>query len=217
MVAPKGTRVIDPTLPCKKCAGDPEAKGHRLECPQWVPFGGKAGRPKGDKKPKSAKGSGVYVAPLTQYMGMLGTMAYGAGIARQSPQLAYDGQVILAGAAGWAEAMQHLADENPNVAKVLDLLVTTSAWAEVTTATLAIAVPILASHGVLPAGAVDMFGIGRPPEVIAEPDPAANGHGPMFDPGEVNLGDIRDAEGQMAGGGEPSGPGPGGGAVPPMG
>lgn len=167
-------RTVDASLPCKFCAGDPDAKGHRMECPKWQAFGGRPG-PKGDRKPASAKGTGSYVKPLTEYMGMVGTAVYGAGMAKSSPQLVYDGQVILGGAAEWAESLQALADDNPRVAKVLDALTAASAWSMVTASTLGMVVPILACHRILPPEAAEMFGVERPPEVIVEVKVHENG------------------------------------------
>ncbi|MCA1569737.1 MAG: hypothetical protein LC798_05330 [Chloroflexi bacterium] len=216
----------EPGWVCKMCAGDPAAKGHRNDCPSYVPFGGKPGRPRGsrstDRKPRSAKGAGRFVAPLTRLMGTFGTMTYTAGMARRSVALAYDGQVIVAGAEPWAKAMQAWADENPSVARTLELVCSTSAATEVAVASLSIAVPIMAAHRIVPPEAAEIFGVERPPIVEVTPEEAAaswaeapaNGQGGAAH-GEPFVPPPPDAEGSVAEGGTAPG-GFGTGSVPPM-
>lgn len=58
-----------------------------------------------------------------------------------------DGMAIIEGAADLGQALSNLADKNAKVAKALDALNETSAWAEVAVAVGGIAVPILRNHG----------------------------------------------------------------------
>lgn len=83
----------------------------------------------------------------------------GAGIAVMAFD-EFDGTTIIEGAPDLARSLAALADKRPAVARALDSLTETSAWAEVAVSLGAIAVPIIRHHAT------------RPPEV--EPAPAEN-------------------------------------------
>jgi hypothetical protein len=57
-----------------------------------------------------------------------------------------------------AEALAKLADQNPTVAKVIDSTVKAGAWADVAVACSAIALPIMANHGMIPGSAAALIG-----------------------------------------------------------
>lgn len=61
-----------------------------------------------------------------------------------------DGQAILAGAENLAGALDNLAQENDAVKRALEAALTGSAWGGVIIATAAIALPIMANHGMVP-------------------------------------------------------------------
>jgi len=132
----------------------------------------KAGsRDRGDRAPRGRPPSaprtpkpGKYAPALEAYAGMVGMAFSAAAMARQNPQLAYDGAVIMEGAHEWAMAWERLAAQDPKVARVLDMLVSTSQWTEVAAATAGIVVPILACHRVVPAEAASLFGVAPPPD-----------------------------------------------------
>lgn len=86
---------------------------------------------------------------------------------------AYDGQVILAGADQLATSLDALAKENDNVRRALESALTGSAWGGVLFAATAIALPIMAHHGLVPAqlGALGPPGT-PPPAPPAPPQPA---------------------------------------------
>jgi hypothetical protein len=89
----------------------------------------------------------------------------GAGIAVMAFD-EFDGTTIIEGAPDLARSLAALADKRPAVARALDSLTETSAWAEVAVSLGAIAVPIIRHHAT------------RPPEVepaeSAEPHPWGN-------------------------------------------
>lgn len=76
-----------------------------------------------------------------------------------------DGKAILEGAPALGDALAELAETNRAVARALDTLSGTSAWAGVALAVYAIAAPIAVNHG--------MFGLGVQASPTGEPTPAA--------------------------------------------
>lgn len=62
------------------------------------------------------------------------------------------GGVVVAGSERLAEAWSNLAKENATVKRILEGLLTTSAWGDALLSTAMIALPILRHHGMLPAG-----------------------------------------------------------------
>jgi len=62
----------------------------------------------------------------------------------------YDGTVIMQGAPRLAQSLVGVAEQNPNVRKALESLVTAGAWSGVVMAAAGIAIPILGHHGYLP-------------------------------------------------------------------
>lgn len=62
----------------------------------------------------------------------------------------YDGQIIIAGSDRLASSLVDVAETNPKVRKGLEAFTTGGAWAGVAMAAAAIAIPILAHHGMLP-------------------------------------------------------------------
>lgn len=94
-----------------------------------------------------------------------------------------DSDAILNGADALADSLAELAETNKTVAKVLDSISGTSAWAAVALAVYGIAAPIAVNHGV--------FGLGQPakPAPAAEPEhyvaPAPGA--PDFDPANIRF------------------------------
>jgi hypothetical protein len=62
----------------------------------------------------------------------------------------YDGQVIMQGSPQLAQSLIAVAEANPSVRRGLETFVTAGAWAQVASATAAIALPIMAHHGIIP-------------------------------------------------------------------
>jgi len=132
-------------------------------------------KPKADKAPTSTRstsgpprGRGKFRPALIEYVGSVGGLLTMAGVVRGNDVLTYDGQILLAGAEDWADAMEALAAENPQVRRVLEVVVATSAWSQVVTTTAAMVVPILAAHRILPPIAATVFGADLPPEPPAK-------------------------------------------------
>jgi hypothetical protein len=145
-----------PGMPADTIAAD--AKSDEAPKParrRGRPPGRKDTKPRAPRKPPSLK------EPLAQAIAMIGMGVATAGMA--SPRLAYDGQVILAGADGLADALDTLAQQNPAVHSALSRAVEAGAWSGVIGAALVIAGPIAANHGALPAGVATMLGAPEPP------------------------------------------------------
>ena len=81
----------------------------------------------------------------------------------------FDGTTIIEGAPDLARSLANLADKRPAVARALDALTETSAWAEVAVAAGSIIVPIVRHHAA------------KPPEVEPEPttQSTAGDHSPQ--------------------------------------
>lgn len=62
------------------------------------------------------------------------------------------GGVVVAGSERLAEAWSNLAKENATIKRILEGLLTTSAWGDALLSTAMIALPILRHHGMLPEG-----------------------------------------------------------------
>lgn len=172
---------LDPAPPveCKKCQGRPGAVRHAKGCPNVSP----EARQRHERKqrqqqgrtrtaPKSTGGKVRYAPALSQYAGMLGTALAMAGQAKQNPKMVYDGQVILTGADAWATTVEQLAFEDERVARVLDSMLSTSAWGAVMVSTATMLVPILACHGLLPPATATIFGAPTPPRPERREDAA---------------------------------------------
>lgn len=109
------------------------------------------GRPRKDRAPAAERGPGrpsKETKRAEKLTAMLGQVGVGVFIINQR-----DGEIFLAGVPRLAEALAKLADQNPSIAKVIDSTVKVGAWADVALACSAIALPIMANHGMLPEGA----------------------------------------------------------------
>lgn len=93
-----------------------------------------------DTAPKTRKKN--LTKPLTGFISTVGTMVSIANTA--------DGLAILNGAERLAEALNNVAKENDRVYKALMTMIEVSVWGELTGATLAIILPIMANHDLLP-------------------------------------------------------------------
>jgi hypothetical protein len=95
--------------------------------------------PRGAGRPSNASRREAKVLGL---VGKVGATVYAVNEA--------DGLVILHGATPLAAALAKLAEDSPSIAKVIDATLETGAWLEVLACVAAIAVPILANHGMAP-------------------------------------------------------------------
>lgn len=112
------------------------------------------------KPPTKGKPAGRRRTPLTEPLA--GLLSSAGLLLYASDRTRADGEVILAGAPRLAEALSEVAVEQaaagkPQLYDTLKGITTASMWSNVVVAALAIVVPILANHGVIPptlAGAV---------------------------------------------------------------
>lgn len=88
----------------------------------------------------------------------------------------HDGTAIIEGAPALGDSLAKVADKSPKVARALDALTETSAWAEVALAVGAIVLPIVKHHGI----GLDMLRAPDPAPAPAPARPAA----PVVKPGE---------------------------------
>lgn len=101
----------------------------------------------------------------------------------------FDGTTIIEGAPDLAKALANLADKRPAVARALDAMTETSAWAEVAVAGAAIVVPIVTHHRQLAAersAALDdpppsaMAGAAPRDQPVPEPSAQTDPDAPVF-------------------------------------
>lgn len=111
-------------------------------------------KPSKAKKPIGRKRS--LKKELGDFFGAIGMMVY--------TRDQYCGERIIAGAEKLAEELNDLAQRNDAVYRILEQLVTGSAYAGVGMAFAAIAVPILAHHGLVPRETAMLFGAPVPPD-----------------------------------------------------
>lgn len=123
-----------------------------------APVAVKRGRkPKADTAPAKGPGRPSLKAKRTEHLTqVLSLMGLGLTMAPYDGA-AQDGLIVLAGATGMADAIASAAETSPALAKAIDSLIRTSAYGQIAAAGLAIALPILANHRVVPAGAALMF------------------------------------------------------------
>lgn len=102
--------------------------------------------PKRERKPSNARTSTgrkkSLTKPLTGTFATIGTMV---SIANPT-----DGAIIIQGSERLAEALNNLAKENDRVYRALSAMIEVSVWGEVGGAVLAIVLPIMVNHDVLP-------------------------------------------------------------------
>lgn len=139
---------------------DDEAPDRCQVCGTGITYGGRGPRPKYCAEHKRA-GTGSRGKRSTEdgdvkeavWKGKLRTAVTGniAGIGLIVTAFnQYDGVVIVGGADRLASSLVDVAETNPKVRKALEAFVKGNAWAGVAVAAAAIAVPILANHGMLP-------------------------------------------------------------------
>lgn len=173
VAAPKGAARRGPGRP--KATSAPNGAG-----PASAPPGARGpGRPPGAAKPKLAP-------KLEELIAVAGLFVAGTALARGDDRLAYDGERIMAGAGRLALALDKAAQESPALRRTLEMLVATSTWGELLTATAAIVLPILANHGALPELAATVAGAPAPPARTPGPEasdtPAGTAAGDWFTP-----------------------------------
>lgn len=108
------------------------------------------------KKKKSVGRKRSLKKELGDFFGAVGLFVY----ARDN----YCGERIIEGAEKLAQELNDLAQRNDPVYRILENLVTGSAYAGVGMAFAAIAVPILSHHGVVPPDVAVILGAPRPPD-----------------------------------------------------
>lgn len=113
-----------------------------------------------EREPTRKPGPGRPSARGKREQAVMGILT-GAGVAVMAFD-EFDGTTIIEGAPDLARSLAALADKRPAVARALDSLTETSAWAEVAVALGSIVVPIVRNHAA------------RPPEVDAPADPPAD-------------------------------------------
>lgn len=103
----------------------------------------------------------------------------------------FDGQVILEGSEGLAEALDHWANESPTVKRTLEAFLTTSTVAEVLVALGGMAIPIAANHNLLPAQVAELAGAPSP-DRVPRPSPGQDGAPASIHdfPGKPNANDA---------------------------
>lgn len=155
------TAPLPDELPTNEVKREPNGKPSRAT-------GRPPGRPRKDRAPAAERGPGrpsKETKRAEKLTAMLGQVGVGVFLINQA-----DGEVFLAGVPRLAEALAKLADQNATIGKVLDSTVKAGAWADVALACSAIALPIMANHGMLPAAAASMM---MPaPAAPAEPEDA---------------------------------------------
>lgn len=166
--------------------------------PPAAPKGGSPSSPPGGdaRAPRSHKAKPKLAPKLAEFQSLIGMGLCAAGMARGDKRLFYDGSVILANAERLSQALEAAAAEHPPLRRALELLVATTTLGELAGAAAAIAVPILANHGVLPPGAAPLVGAEPPParpDVPGEVDVEPGHQGPPTGNGAVDLAGFRAA------------------------
>lgn len=161
VVADGGVDVQLPGTPSPNEA-QPEAAGKRG---RGRPLGSKTVRkdkppvsgqtPTGPARVGRPKNSEKLTQQLTEQIGLLGMALM---LAPSWEGAEYDGSIVLAGADDLARALVSVAESNASVRKILEALVNASAWGAVATAVVAVALPIAANHGLVPAWGARMIG-----------------------------------------------------------
>lgn len=148
------------SLVCLDCGRDDFKNARGLSRHRSIAHGIKS--QKADKAPRSATARNTKLdKELTEMFMLIGMLV--------STVNQYDGMVILQNADTTAQAWAQLARTDKRIASMLDKLISTTAYSGVILATIRMAVPILANHGVIPPELGQMFGPMAPP-----PSPEAN-------------------------------------------
>lgn len=112
---------------------------------------------------------------LEEQFGAIGLLLYGVGAARGDVRFMYDGECVMGQSHRLAVALDRASLDTPAVRRLLEALVMASAWGEVAGAVAAIAIPILANHGVIPRDAAAVFGTEPPAPPMPDTPFAAPG------------------------------------------
>lgn len=124
---------------CEACGktGFKNQRGLNLHTAKMHGFGA-------DKKPtvRKSKKSDELRSDLEVTFAMLAM-----GVAAWNPD---DGAVVMEGSTRLAKALVHASEKNPKLRKVLENMTTGFAYSELVAACMAIAIPIMANHGMLP-------------------------------------------------------------------
>lgn len=158
-----GPDIGSDSLICLECGREDFKNARGLSRHRSIAHGIKSA--KADQAPRSAGSSARATKldkELTEMFMLIGMLV--------SAVNQYDGMVILQNADTTAQAWAQLARTDKRIANVLDKLISTTAYSGVILATIKMAVPILANHGVVPPELGAMFGpMAPPPSPEAEP------------------------------------------------
>lgn len=132
---------------CESCLDQRRADGRARARDGKAPTRTRRTRTPRESAPSTPRQSRASLSPRLQ--SLLGTIGMAVFVVNQA-----DGMAIMQGAVGLADALDALARENPQVRKVLEAALQTSAWSGVIVASASIVVPILSNHDLLPAVAL---------------------------------------------------------------
>lgn len=121
------------------------------------------------KAPTRPGSQGQLARQLKARITQLGGTLQVAGALRGDASLEYDGRTFEANADRLAAALDQAAKEDPRLRRALENFTRSSTWGELGGAVLAIAVPLLANHGMVPPGAAKFVGAPEPPPREARP------------------------------------------------
>lgn len=89
-------------------------------------------------------------AALTKQLSDITTLLSTASRASNNPTLYVDAQIVKAGTENFARSWAELSDQNQRVHVAVDAFISSAAWSTTLGSTVAIIVPILINHGLLP-------------------------------------------------------------------
>lgn len=144
------------SLVCSECGRDDFKNARGLSRHRSIAHNIKSA--KADQAPRSVSGGGrtpkldKELTEMVTYIGMM-VMIFNQ----------FDGMVVMQNAESTASAWAQLARTDKNVANVLNKLITGTAYSGVILATVKMAVPILANHGVVPPEFGSIFNPMAPP------------------------------------------------------
>ncbi|MFJ8188092.1 hypothetical protein [Streptomyces sp. NPDC096105] len=119
----------------------------------------RAAKTTADAKPRTPRGGARQPKLETRLGTNLTSLGIMVGAFNQA-----DGIAIVQGAPALSEALAGLAEESPKAREFMEGALSGGAWLKVFTALGGIAVPILANHGLIPAG---LLGAAPPPEAAS--------------------------------------------------
>lgn len=132
---------------------------------------GKPGRP--TKAAAASRDAAALRDPLAEMLNAGAGALVIYGTVRGDDRLVYDGGIVASNADRLTDTLVQLATENAAVLRALQALVTGSRVSALVGTLAAVAVPIAACHGLLPASAAQLVGAPPPPSPTPVADAAA--------------------------------------------